>query len=76
MTKNFIYFVVLFIVLQFFNACNVLSEQEVTKKSVDFSALLNDKNRRGRTETQFMVDIDTKNGWLVFKDSADFNLAL
>ncbi len=72
----FKYFVALFIVLQFLNACSVMPEQEAPKQRIDFSTLLSNKAANGKTEIQLSAEVDTKNGWLVFKDTADFNLAL
>ncbi len=70
--------VALFVVLQLFNACSLVTEQVQLsqKQSISFASLSNAKTTNGRVESELSAEIDSKNGFLVFKDTADFNLAL
>jgi hypothetical protein len=69
--------VILFIWLQFLNACSITEQlKDVKKESIDFSSLFTKNIANGKTELQLTIEIDKENGWLVFKDTTDFNLAM
>lgn len=72
-------FVAVFMILQFLSSCSLLTNEQVKeteKQTIDFLPLLSNKAANGRTDATLVVELDTKQNYLVFKDTADFNLAL
>ena len=74
MKSNLLKPLYLLLLASFFNACSFVSgdAENPENLTINFSSVLQ-SNKNSRVETILEAQIDPKNGFLVFKDTATFN---